>query len=274
MDPRPDTQRPSDAILASFDAHGEPVPLVGGRGRAWRVDDIVLKPADLGPDEHAWQADVLPTIRQDGFRLALPKRARDGSLVIDGWAATEHVAGEHRPRRWLDIIDVGTRFARAVREIPRPAFLDARTDAWSLADRIAWGEADIEPYRRIPSVDRLADVVRPIDATDQLIHGDLTGNVLFSDGRPPAIIDLSPYWRPPAFASAVVVADALVWEGADRSLASAFEPAGLFGQFLARALLFRLVSAAIGRFEGDDVALEESYSPTVELLVDSIRATE
>jgi hypothetical protein len=65
-----------------------------------------------------------------------------------------------------------------------------------------------------------------------------------------------------------------VWEGADRSLASAFEPAGLFGQFLARALLFRLVSAAIGRFEGDDVALEESYSPTVELLVDSIRATE
>jgi uncharacterized protein (TIGR02569 family) len=209
-------------------------------------------------------------IRQDGFRLALPRRALDGSLVIDGWSATEHVEGDHRPRRWIDFIGVGTRFARAAADIHRPAFLDARADAWSLADRIAWGEVDIEPYRRIPSVARLTGVVRPIDASSQLIHGDLTGNVLFSDGRSPAIIDLSTYWRPPVFASAVVVADALVWEGADRSLVSAVEPAGLFGRFLVRALLFRLVSAAIGRFEGDDVALEASYGPTVTQVIDLI----
>jgi hypothetical protein len=50
-----------------------------------------------------------------------------------------------------------------------------------------------------------------------LIHGDLTGNVLFHDELPPAIIDFTPYWRPLEFQSAVVVADALVWEGAPPS---------------------------------------------------------
>ena len=50
------------------------------------------------------------------------------------------------------------------------------------------------------------------------MHGDLTGNVLFARGLPPAVIDFSPYWRPVGFASAVVVGDALLWEGADESL--------------------------------------------------------
>lgn len=45
----------------------------------------------------------------------------------------------------------------------------------------------------------------------QLIHGDLTGNVLFAADEAPAVIDFSPYWRPPVFAEAVVVADGLLW---------------------------------------------------------------
>jgi hypothetical protein len=40
--------------------------------------------------------------------------------------------------------------------------------------------------------------------------------VLFHDGLPPAIIDFTPYWRPVGYASAIVVADALVWEGATK----------------------------------------------------------
>lgn len=50
------------------------------------------------------------------------------------------------------------------------------------------------------------------------MHRDLTGNVLFSRSLPPAVIDISPYWRPPAYAEGVVVADALCWHEADGSL--------------------------------------------------------
>jgi hypothetical protein len=46
------------------------------------------------------------------------------------------------------------------------------------------------------------------------------------------IIDFPPYWRPPAFASAIVVADALVWEGADEWLLHAVGHIRRFPQFL------------------------------------------
>jgi len=82
---------------------------------------------------------------------------------------------------------------------------------------------------------------------DRTSDGDLTGNVLFSDGLPPAVIDFSPYWRPIAFASAVVVADALVWEGADENLVEAVAHIERFDQFLLRALIYRAVTDRLFR---------------------------
>ncbi len=55
-------------------------------------------------------------------------------------------------------------------------------------------------------------------SVSQLIHGDLSGNVLFAAGLPPAIIDFSPYWRPVAYASAVVAVDGVLWFGAGEAL--------------------------------------------------------
>lgn len=59
-------------------------------------------------------------------------------------------------------------------------------------------------------------------------------------GIPPAIIDVSPYWRPAAYAGAIAVADALLWHGEGRELLRA---SGRFGArgVVARALLFRLL---------------------------------
>src|SRR5436190_18889587 len=131
--------RPPTAVLAAFGASGSLVPLTGGRGRTWRAGDIILKPADLSPDEHAWQADVLPTIQLDGFRLALPRRTDLGALVVDGWVAWERVDGAHQPARWVDTIEVGRRFHRAAADLSRPDFIDARNDPWSIGDRVAWG---------------------------------------------------------------------------------------------------------------------------------------
>lgn len=77
-----------------------------------------------------------------------------------------------------------------------------------------------------------------MDAPCQLVHGDLGGNVLFDDRLPPAVIDFSPYWRPPGWASAVVVADALVYKGASLGDIQSFvDP-----QLLVRALIFRAVT--------------------------------
>jgi uncharacterized protein (TIGR02569 family) len=252
-------------VLEAFGVHEEPVPLSGGQGFAWRVGDLVIKPADLAPDELAWQADVLPTVDASDVRLSFPQRAIGGELVVDGWTAWPYLPGEHRHGRWLDIIAVGDGFHRAIAGLARPAFVAARTSPWAIGDRVAWGELAIDRYGDVPHVARLAERLAPINARSQLIQGDLTGNVLFADGLPPAVIDLSLYWRPPAFATAIVVADALVWEGADESLVESVADVDDFGQMLARALLYRLVAAVEGGFEDDHAAIDQRYRPAVDL---------
>ena len=78
-----------------------------------------------------------------------------------------------------------------------------------------------------------------MDLPRQLVHGDLGGNVLFHDALPPAVIDVSPYWRPAGYAGAIVVADAVAWGGAgDEIVEGLLRHQG--EQLLLRAVLFRV----------------------------------
>jgi uncharacterized protein (TIGR02569 family) len=264
----PSSGRPSRDVITAFGCDGDPLRLAGGRGLAWRVGDLVFKPADLIPDELAWQADVLPTVQARDVRISFPQRAVEGQLVVDGWTASSYLPGEDRTGRWLDVIAVGDRFHQAMSSLPRPSFLVARTDPWAIGDRVAWGDAPVDPYRNVPHMARLADLRAPVEARSQLIHGDLTGNVLFADRLPPAVIDLSVYWRPAAFATAIVLADALVWEGADASLVASVGDVDEIGQMLVRALIYRLVAAIEGGFEEHGDPLERRYRSAVDLAIE------
>ncbi len=124
----------------------------------------------------------------------------------------------------------------------RPAFVACRTDPWARADAVAWGEVPVAHCAHVSRVAELAVARRPVAAPSQVIHGDLAGNVLFADHVPPAIIDLSPLHRPADYASAVVVADALVWQGAGEDLLDAVAHVPHVEQLLLRALIFRAVS--------------------------------
>jgi len=238
---------PPPAVLAAFGVAGcRPVPLSGGQRMSWFAGDVVFKPADDdGLEELAWQAQIFSQISSAGFRLARPRRAADGSLRVDGWCAAEYVVGTHQARRWPEIIAVGERFHAALYGVPRPSFLDQRSSPWAVSDRVAWGEIPASDFPYVRHLPELVSALRPVTAPSQLIHGDLTGNVLFDCPQPPAIIDFSPYWRPTAYASAIVIADALVWEGADRQLLDAVAHIRDFGQYLVRALIFRAVTDRI-----------------------------
>ena len=209
---------------------------------SWSAGDVVFKKTDVDLEELAWQAEILSQIPSAGFRLARPRRAADGSLCVDGWCATEYVTGAHEGRRWPEIIAVGERFHAALRGIARPAFLDQRSSPWAISDRVAWGELPASEFPHVKHLPELISALRPVTAPSQLIHGDLTGNILFDSAQPPAIIDFSPYWRPTAYASAIVIADALIWEGADRQVLESVIHIGDFGQYLIRALIFRAVT--------------------------------
>ncbi|MGI8704054.1 MAG: phosphotransferase [Candidatus Limnocylindrales bacterium] len=235
---------------------------------------MVLKPAELLPEEHRWQAALFDALPEAGFRVARPRRGHDGAVTIDGWCAWGWLAGRHEPL-WRDIITVGERFHDALQTIPRPAFLDERRDPWAVGDRVAWGELPlasllqkVAPFElgALAHLDRLMAALRPVEARSQLVHGDLGGNVLFEPGLPPAIIDFSPYWRPQAFAAAVVIADALTWEGADISILGGISRLTEFPQYLFRALIHRIVTEQMlrptHRIEPTD---GDPYRPVVDL---------
>jgi uncharacterized protein (TIGR02569 family) len=256
---------PSRAVIEAFGCAGSPARLPGGRGTAWRVGELVLRPVDAAEPPLAWQRDVLGSIADAGFRLSLPQTTLAGDLESDGWCAWQFLEGAHETGRWREIIAVGERFQRAVADVPEPAFVARRSDPWAIADRVAWGELEPDAFVEVEHLPELVAVRRELEAPCQLVHGDLTGNVLFAEGLPPAIIDLAPYWRPPAYGSAIVVADALVWEGADESLLDAVADVPRFPQFLVRALIMRVV---VDRLFGEGEPPwdeEDSFGPAAQL---------
>jgi uncharacterized protein (TIGR02569 family) len=265
--------KPPEHVLRAFGGHGVPVPLAGGRGLAWRAGSIVLKPADTSEESLAWQAQALGHASGNQFRVAMPRRSAHGPFVVDGWMASAFCAGSHERGRWLDIARVADHLHAALASVPRPAFDRARDDPWANADRVAWGEASVTPYLHVPDVARLAALLAPVDDPSQVIHGDLTGNVLFADPLPPAVIDFAVYWRPAAYARAIVVADALAWEGAtpdDVAPATAGEG---FGQLLARALLARIVTDWLADWQSAP-ARGPAYASGVDLAIRLIEAAD
>ncbi len=114
----------------------------------------------------------------------------------------------------------------------------------------------------IDHVTLLAPLRRRVRARPQLVHSDLAGNVLLADGLPPTIIDFSPQWAPAGFRAAILVADALMWHGADASVLAAVQHVAEFPQLLLRSLIFRI---AVDRLLRGDEPEDDPFGPAVEL---------
>jgi uncharacterized protein (TIGR02569 family) len=246
----PGSGPPPAVVLEAFGATADVERLPGGMGGTWRSGEIVLKRSTDPTEWPEWEARVLAAVQTDRVRVQRPRPAMDGSWVVEGWVARDFVAGAHHPGRWSEIIEAGDALHAALAAVPSRAVLpmpDPRTDAWAIADRIAWEEVPLPTGAAFEDEDLcgLLDARRPVAEPAQLVHGDLTGNVVFADGLAPGIIDFSPYWRPAAYAVGVIVADAIVWEGADLALLRRVADRPDMGQSLVRALIFRHVTALL-----------------------------
>jgi len=275
--------RPSPAVLASFGAGtgaaagGDTalIPLPGGQGTAWRAGQMVLKPAG-DPRVARWTAGLYLSLsghRDPGFRVPRPLRCLAGNGSAGDWVAQDRESGmwvawqwlpgepadwAGRSPSWPGLIAASQAFHAALAGWPAPPWLGTDGSQWTVGDQVAWGERDpagvlaAAPAPLGGQLRSLLAALRPVRLPAQLIHGDLGGNVLFADGEPPAVIDFSPYWRPAELALAVAAVDALMWSGADPAIlgplaGQAETGPGDFGQLLARALVYRLVTEVIAR---------------------------
>ncbi len=277
---------PGSAILASFGAAAVPVLLPGGEGTTWRAGDIVLKPAG-DPRAARWTAEVYRILggrSGPDFRVPEPVRAvwpGGGGDWVAGdpdsgaWAAWRWLPGQPADwsgcsPRWPRLLAVSRAFHAALAGLPAPDWLGTDGSPWTLADQMAWGERDpqdileLAPPGLAGQIRRLLAALRPIGLPAQLVHGDLTGNVLFAGAEPPAVIDFSPYWRPAALAVAVAAVDALTWYGADPAILDELAGEPETGQLLARAHAGRLLTEVLIRGPRGGVAGNQAALDTVE----------
>jgi uncharacterized protein (TIGR02569 family) len=236
---------PPDHVLRAFGAPSVPPDLLeGGRGRSWRFGNVVIKPVG-DPAEASWLANVFEGLQVQGVRLARPIRSSDGRWVVAGWHAHRFVSGRPSPAKFEEILQASEALHAALKDVPEPRFLRDRTDLYSWADRLAWGEIDDTDGRTgsgygARQLAGLAVGRRRVDALSQVIHGDLLGNVLFAGNAPPAIVGITPYWRPAAWASAVIAVDALAWGDAPIEILTEWSRKPSWPQLVRRALIFRL----------------------------------
>lgn len=229
----------------------------GGQGRSVVAGDLVLSPG-RDPQQAEWLCPVLarlavtiddrPRRRARDLRVALPVPARDGSWVVDGWGATRHEPGT-TPCRDLDVLVAAGRVLHAELAVvvpSRPEALDRRSDRWAVAERQAFGPpveavgaADARGDAGLSGLVRQLVVEGPPGGPDQLVHGDLAGNVLLGPGGAPLVVDVAPYWRPVLWAEAVCVLDAALRTGSEPAEAWT---TGDRRDAMARAALFRLLS--------------------------------
>ena len=127
-----------------------------------------------------WQAQLYAGLTSDGFRLARPRRAADGSVCAHGWSATEFVPGRHEPRRWPEIIAVGERFHSTLRAVPRPGFLAERSSPWAVERPRGLGRGAARRRSRHPVPAAAGRGGPPVTDASRLIHGDLTATCCFT----------------------------------------------------------------------------------------------
>ncbi len=185
--------------------------------------------------------------------------------MAEGWEVSRYVAGTEDVSRLDDVLRAGIAFHAAIADATRPAFLDARDDPWSVGDRVAWEEVPLQAGATGAELLRpLLEARRPVELTSQAVHGDLPGNVLFADGLPPAIIDWPLYWRPPSWAAAVAVVDALCWYDATPELVLRWAHLPAWGQMLVRALIYRIATdEALSGPDGWTQSHLDAYKPAI-----------
>ncbi|TQV93831.1 ribosomal protein L1 [Cordyceps javanica] len=289
-----------DNVLAAFgvDCSSTLQALPGGSLVCYLAGtDVVLRPSE--DDAESEQiAQIIMSLRsimpnEAGYRVSRPINvaARPMEFVYEGWTAWSFLSGRARDQAvWSESLSTCRAFHKDLGQIKieKPEFLDRRLNRFRHADRVAWDEMALGELPTVANQMVLSRIAQPLKRLgelkrdfsralpDQLVHGDIGGNMLFeSDGQPPGIIDMTFYWRPAGYAAAIIVADGLLWNKETDDLIRIYGTGADDVQLVVRALIFRIVTWAINMpvvSESSDRQWVEKMLPLVDFdsAVDSI----
>ena len=261
-----------DAVAARFGSAESPVLFSGGLGTTYRSGNIVLKRTydATKSEELATIIESLPAHKNDHVQIPRPIRSETGNWVEDCYVAWEYIPGEERVGHYKEKMAICDAFTDLFKDIAKPHFITCEEDPWSIADRITWDERSKTYDQKWQTlIEQVRGHLKPITVQNQLIHGDIAGNMLFTDSVP-AAIDITLYWRPACYAKALLAMDVQVWEQADpKRLHDLIVDIPNIEQLLVRAALRRVIAqpeqvATIGKEPEAALEKAQSYATTLE----------
>jgi hypothetical protein len=213
----------------------------------WTDGRLFLKPVGCVP-EHHWVCEVYANWTATHVQVpepVMPQGPGQTGWSSDGWGAQLLIPG--RSTDELEKIrEASDAFHACIRDLPRPGFMDDRDDPFAYGDRVAW--EGIEPEgddETLALIERLRQRLAPVSERPQVIHGDILGNVMLTDGQVPVVIDWPPYFRPAGMANAIAATDAATFRAVPLSVLDEWSSGADWNQLLLRALLYRLALTGI-----------------------------
>lgn len=261
----------SKEILQSFTLSGDILQLSGGQNTSIKVGNAVIKPVD-NKQQIEWVMSVIYNLDPQGYRVSKPIRSIYGAFVHNGWACTQYEPGKDMMGRVKEKLFVSRLFHRDLAAVRFHDF-PHHDNPWSKGHRIAW-QSDTLPMD-LPNVAKeiLSDLLCKVSLKRQykvqLVHGDLSGNILFDQVLTPLIIDFSPTIAPVEYAEAILVCDCIAWQGSDLSEIELFPTNELYKEMIIRAIIFRLaVSAIFAKGNNDHLFIGEyrAFKPIIEYI--------
>lgn len=250
---------PNQNVLKAFGVSGEPILLPGGGGTCYLVGEVVFKPTkDVVED--SWIAEMNNNLVSNKFRVPESIRVKDGGWAFEGWVASKFLQGEHRPGNYAEVMEVSKVFHKALVGTPKPDWLNKNTNVFRMADRMAWGEIPIPDFDIANKpLKKVLNLLRENRLPNQLIHGDWgIDQILFHNTLPPAVLDMTPYFRPADYPIADMLVSSMVEnDGVDKSILDLGKNINDFDQLILRALLFRTCT-----FIGFQIHPENNYDWT------------
>jgi len=260
--------QPSERILDAFGVKGLPILLEGGEGTTYQAGGFIFKPAE-NIEEANWRAELMNSIVEDGFRVPHPVKSKNNKWIESGWCVYTFLEGKEVTNRWEEKINVSRKFNKSLANAAKPDFIDKASHPWAIADKMIWGFLPMQ-YGEIlkPAMIRLESLIRPINLKNQLIHGDMTSNILFHNTLPPAVIDLSPYWHPAQYAEAIIVVDSIVWDDAPDTIIKELDNTFETYQLLLRAAMWRIKTTEefASQYSKGDINNIDVYNHVIDLI--------
>lgn len=247
--------------IAKFFGSTEQVFLLsGGEGQTYKSGKIILKKTNneiesIGLADFVYNLEIKP-----GLRIQKPVKSVKGNWVESGYVAWEFLEGKEFSGNFEQKITICKMFNKTFEGYAKPKFLEYKNDPWFIADKYVWGEKDGEYQEDFQEIIRSTlQKINPINLESQLIHGDISGNIISDDVLGAAVIDLTFYYRPVNYSIAILLVDMLTWEGADISLYGLVKEIPSIDQLLLRAGLKR----AVEQFEQCEAGLKSKQEAII-----------